>query len=101
MKLFTALKIEDKAVLTAELAQGSNRLGGSAMGRSVMDACAVSAFLDGENAWNDAVRKLQKDDSWLSDILVVEAEDKKSANENTSKRPRSQGPLLLIRFLTQ
>lgn len=86
MKLFTALKIEDKAVLTAELAHGSNRLGGSTMGRSVMDACAVNAFLlDGENAWNDAVRKLQKDESWLNDILVVETEGK-----NKRKRKHKQ-----------
>lgn len=92
MKLFTALKIEDKAVLTAELAQGSNRLGGSAMGRSVMDACAVSAFLDGENAWNDAVRKLQKDDSWLSDILVVEAEDKKKRKRKHKQAAEKSRP---------
>jgi hypothetical protein len=77
MKLFDALKLDDKAVLTAELAQGSNRLGGSAMGRSIMEACAVNAFLNGENAWKDAVRKLDKGDAWLNDLLVAEPEGKK------------------------
>jgi hypothetical protein len=77
MKLFDALKMDDKAILTAELAQGSNRLGGSAMGRSIMEACAVNAFLNGENAWKDAVRKLGKGDAWLNELTVAEPDGKK------------------------
>ena len=77
MKLFDALKMDDKAMLTAELAQGSNRLGGSAMGRSIMEACAVNAFLNGENAWKDAVRKLGKGDAWLNELTVAEPDGKK------------------------
>lgn len=85
MKLFTVLNLEDKATLTAELAQGSNRLGGSAMGRSVMEACAVNAFLDGEDAWNNAVRKLQKDDSWVNELLEPEP-----SGEGKKKRKRKR-----------
>ena len=86
LKLFDALKLDDKAVLTAELAQGSNRLGGSAMGRSIMEACAVDAFLNGENAWKDAVRKLQNGDTWLNDLLVAEPEGKKR-RQHKQKEP--------------
>ena len=107
-KLFGVLNLEDKAVLTAELAQGSNRLGGSTMGRSVMDACAVNAFLDGENAWNDAVRKLHKDDTWLNDLLVPEPEGKKKrkrkeklADEDEVKKQKPSAVDLIVDTITK
>lgn len=105
MKLFDALKLDDKAVLTAELAQGSNRLGGSAMGRSIMEACAVNAFLNGENAWKDAVRKLNKGDAWLNDLLVAEPEGKKKRQRNqpqtdTAKKSKPSAVDSIIQTIT-
>jgi hypothetical protein len=96
MKLFSNLNMEDKALLTSELAQGSNRLGGSTMGRSVMEACAVKAFLDGEQMWNDAVRKLQKDDTWLEDLLEPKDEKKKrKRKQNPEKETKKPKPSTL------
>ncbi|KAI2511878.1 hypothetical protein MHU86_2610 [Fragilaria crotonensis] len=105
MKLFDALKLDDKAVLTAELAQGSNRLGGSAMGRSIMEACAVNAFLNGENAWKDAVRKLNKGDAWVNDLLVAEPEGKKKRQRNqpqteTAKKSKPSAVDSIIQTIT-
>ena len=83
-KLFRALTDwEDKAILTSELAQSLNRLGGSAMGRSVIEICAVKDFLEGEEVWKAAVRKIQQRDEWIQDIVDREPiKEKKKRKRN-------------------
>lgn len=69
-KLFRALPtMEDKAALSAELSHSLNRLGGNAMGRSVMISCAVKEYLEGESAWKIAVTKQRGKETWLEEIL--------------------------------
>eukprot|EP00978_Attheya_sp_CCMP212_P009032 scaffold21264_cov42-Attheya_sp.AAC.1 len=69
-KLFRALNgFEHKATFTAELANGVNRLGGNAMGRTIMEACAVKEFLEGEQVWKTALSKLEEKENWLDDIV--------------------------------
>ena len=75
-KLFKALlDLEDKAELAGELARGNNRLDGSSMGRSVMQSCAIEKFLEGEQAWKDAIKKMQQKEEWLKEIIDGESDD--------------------------
>jgi hypothetical protein len=85
-KLFRALtEWQDKAVLTTELAQSLNKLGGNAMGRSVIEACAVKEFLEGEEVWKTAVRKMQQREEWVQDIF-----DGGEKTEGGKKRKRKR-----------
>jgi hypothetical protein len=87
-KLFKGLtEWEDKAVLTSELAQSLKRLGGNAMGRSVIEACSVSEFLEGQEAWKTAVRKMERREELVHDILAIGEEEKK-ADKKKRKRKR-------------
>ena len=77
-KLFRVLRNDDlKATLTSELAQNANRLGGNAMGRSVTEACLVKEFMEGENAWNDALRKTRQNVDWLEELEATTTTTKK------------------------
>ena len=79
-KLFLALPtFEDKAALSAELSHSLNRLGSNKMGRSVMVTCAVKEYLEGENAWKDALAKQKGKEDWLAEIIGVE---KKGSDAN-------------------
>jgi hypothetical protein len=93
-KLFRALtEWEDKAVLTSELAQSLNRLGGNAMGRSVIEACAVKDFLEGEEVWKAAVRKIQQREEWVQDIVHgVGADGETTEGKKKRKRKRHGKP---------
>jgi hypothetical protein len=85
-KLFRALtEWQDKAVLTSELAQSLTKLGGNAMGRSVVEACAVKEFLEGEEVWKAAVRKAQQREEWVQDIF-----DGGDKTEGRKKRKRKK-----------
>jgi len=77
IKLFKALDFQDKIIMVSELSRGHYRLTGSAMGRSVIENCAITAFLEGENVWEDTIRKLQNNDTFLSEILDDEVQKKK------------------------
>jgi pectin methylesterase-like acyl-CoA thioesterase len=87
IKLFKALPMEEKAVLSAELSQSLNRLGSNAMGRSVMVSCAVKEYLEGEEVWKSAVTKQEAHDNWLKDIVGENDKDiTKSKKERKRKR---------------
>lgn len=77
IKLFKALPMEEKAVLSAELSQSLNRLGSNAMGRSVMVSCAVKEYLESEEMWKTALAKQEEKDSWLDDIVGDSSKNKK------------------------
>lgn len=85
IKLFRLLDIEDKAILISELADMFNRLEGSAMGRSVIKACAVDAFLDGESTWHNALRKMQKDEDFLNEIVEDDGGGEKKRKRKRKK----------------
>jgi len=88
-KLFRGLaEWEEKAVLTAELAQALHRLGGNAMGRSVVEACFVKEFLDGEDAWKAAVRKMQQREEFVEEIIAVGNKEKKDEKKKKRKRKK-------------
>ena len=90
-KLFRGLaEWEDKAVLSAELVQALNRLGGNAMGRSVIEACAVKEFLQGEDAWKAAVRKMQQREEWVEDILAVGNKEKGDKKKKRKSKKRTK-----------
>lgn len=86
-KLFKGLmEWEDKAVLTSEMAQALNRLGGNAMGRSVIEACSVSEFMEGEEAWKSAVRKMERHEELIDDILAIGDEEKKDEKKKRKRK---------------
>lgn len=88
-KLFRGLtEWEDKAILTAELAQALKRLGGNSMGRSVIEACAVKEFLEGEETWKTAVRKAQHREELVEDILAIGEKDTKAEKKKKRKRKK-------------
>ena len=88
-KLFRGLTDwEDKAILTAELVQYLNRLGGNAMGRSVVDACAVKEFMEGEDAWKAAIRKIQQREEFVEDILAAGSTIKDGDHKKKRKRKK-------------
>jgi hypothetical protein len=84
IKLFRALPLEEKAALSLELSHSLNRLGGNAMGRSVMDSCAVKEYLEGEVVWKSALAKQEEKDNWLKDIMG------ESDNEDTEKSKKKR-----------
>ena len=92
-KLFRALPtFEDKAALSAELSHSLNRLGSNKMGRSVMVTCAVKEYLEGENAWKDALAKQKGKEDWLAEILGDEKirSDDDEAESKKRKRERKE-----------
>ena len=91
-KLFRALPtMEDKASLSAELSHSLNRLGGNAMGRSVMVSCAVKEYLEGESAWKAAVTKQHGKDNWLEEILgEKEGSDDEDSEKKKKKRKKEK-----------
>lgn len=87
-KLFRALPtLEDKAALSAELSHSLNRLGSNKMGRSIMVTCAVKEYLEGENAWKDALAKQKGKEDWLAEIL---GEEQKGSDEVKSKKRKKE-----------
>mmetsp|Transcript_20296 Transcript_20296/g.30524 ORF Transcript_20296/g.30524 Transcript_20296/m.30524 type:complete len:712 (+) Transcript_20296:50-2185(+) len=93
IKLFRFLHTEEKAILTSELTQMFNRLEGSAMGRSVIKACALDAFLESEKTWRSVIEKMQKKEVFLTEILEDGCKKKKRKrkrklmDESDSKKP--------------
>ena len=61
--------LEDRAALTAELASSVSRLGGCAMGRSVLAGCLVNEYMEGEERWRDAAKRQVENERWLDDML--------------------------------
>jgi hypothetical protein len=55
------------------------------MGRSVVEACAVKEFLEGEEVWKAAVRKAQQREEWVQDIF-----DGGDKTEGRKKRKRKK-----------
>jgi hypothetical protein len=68
-KLFKALPFKEKLEMAQELLDHKSRLGGSSIGRSVMDECCVRELLDSEDAWTRAVHLKEEKDSFLADIV--------------------------------
>lgn len=90
MKLFRALPYDDKAVMSAELSHSLNRLGSNAMGRSVMVSCAVKEYLEGENAWKEALAKQKVNEEWLNDILGGDGGSGDEAGGKSRKKRRKE-----------
>ena len=86
IKLFRALPYDDKAVMSAELSHSLNRLGSNAMGRSVMTSCVVKEYLEGENAWKEALAKHKVDEEWLKDILGENSGSGDAGSKSKKKR---------------
>ncbi len=89
-KLFRALPYDDKAVMSAELSHSLNRLGSNAMGRSVMASCAVKEYLEGENAWKEALAKQKVDEEWLNEILGEDGGSGDEAGGKSRKKRRKE-----------
>ncbi len=90
MKLFRALPYDDKAVMSAELSHSLNRLGSNAMGRSVMASCAVKEYLEGENAWKEALAKQKVNEEWLNEILGEDGGSGDEASGKSRKKRRKE-----------
>jgi len=88
-KIFRVLPEQERANLSEELSHGIPRLSGSAMGRSVMDVCAVREFPQGIETWRRAVKKASMQDDWLSD--VTSNNKRKQCNNDTINNGTDQG----------
>mmetsp|Transcript_41 Transcript_41/g.90 ORF Transcript_41/g.90 Transcript_41/m.90 type:complete len:725 (-) Transcript_41:175-2349(-) len=86
-KIFIKLQsMDDKAALSAELAQGINRLNGNSMGRSIITDCAVKDYLESKEVWESAVKKRMEKESFLKDIF----EGNLDGGEKKRKRKRKK-----------
>lgn len=86
-KIFKKLtNIEDRSSLSKELANGINRLNGNAIGRSIIIDCAVKDYMEGEEVWNNAVKKLLEKECFLEEILTGDV-----GVEKKRKRKRKKG----------
>ncbi len=86
-KIFIKLQsMEDRLSLSEELAQGIHKLDTNAMGRSVISECAVRDYMEGEEVWNNAVKKLLEKESFLKDII----EGNLGGSEKKRKRKRKK-----------
>lgn len=86
-KIFMKLNsMDDKLLLTKELASKINRLNGNAMGRSVLIECAVKDLLESEDLWRSAVKKRIEKEEFLTDLLESNAPPEKKR-----KRKRKKG----------
>lgn len=57
------------------------------MGRTVVEACAVKEFMEGEDAWKAAVRKMQQREEFVEEILAVGSTTK---DDDKKKRKRKR-----------
>ncbi len=86
-KIFLKLQsMEDRSSLSEELAQGIHKLDTNAMGRSVISGCAVRDYMEGEEVWNSAVKKLLEKELFLKDIV----EGNLGGSEKKRKRKRKK-----------
>lgn len=73
-KIFSALQsMDEREELVKELSQSTNRLNGTAMGRSVMETCAVDDYLSrGSAEWRKKINKNVKKEGFLKGIMEGE-----------------------------
>lgn len=89
-KLFSALPdMDDRIVLAEELSSGINRLSGNAMGRSVMESCALKEFGEGIDVWKNAVSKMINRDQWLKEI-TGDGDGEKETSKLPGKKKRKR-----------
>mmetsp|Transcript_10560 Transcript_10560/g.19346 ORF Transcript_10560/g.19346 Transcript_10560/m.19346 type:complete len:795 (-) Transcript_10560:63-2447(-) len=90
-KLFKALpKIDDKAKLVEELVSGGNRLRGNAMGRSVMDACAVDQYRENRKDWRQKIVKTATNDKDFLAEAIPETSTEHTEVEEPKKAKRKR-----------
>merc|ERR1712113_127861 len=98
-KLFKFLpKIDDKAELVEELVNGGNRLRGNAMGRSVIEWCAVEMYKENKKDWRNKVGKMfsSREESFIAEIIpdhrkqdaATEREEEEATTKTKAKRKR-------------
>jgi len=91
-KMFKVSPNEERMKIAEELSHAIPRLSGCAMGRNVMDVCAVREFSQGVEAWNRAVRKAGMQADFLSDVIGGDNKkskrDKASQNQDNSEETR-------------
>jgi nucleolar protein 9 len=70
-KVFRALDdMGSREELVQELVEGTNRLTGNAMGRSVVDACSVREYTSkGQDQWRKTVQKTLEREEWLKEMV--------------------------------
>jgi len=91
-KIFIKLNMEDRKLLSEELANGINRLNGNAMGRSVITDCAVKDYLEGEDVWNAAVKKRLEKEDFLKDLEDSLGTEKKRKRKRKKKDDSESQP---------
>ena len=93
-KLFHALpKLDDKAKLAEELANGGNRLHGNPMGRSVSEECLVPLYVENRKEWRKAVTMSHniKETKKADDVVPKSKDDNPNEQQSThSKRQRKR-----------
>lgn len=86
-KVFRALEdMGSREELVQELVEGTNRLTGNAMGRSVVDTCAVREYTSkGQDQWRKTVQKTLEREDWLKEMVS------QGTHTKTSSERKCQG----------
>jgi nucleolar protein 9 len=82
-KVFRALDdMGSREELVQELVEGTNRLTGNAMGRSVVDACSVREYTSkGQDQWRKTVQKTLEREEWLKEMVSKDTTHKRDDTE--------------------
>jgi hypothetical protein len=91
-KVFRSLEdMGSREELVQELAEGTNRLTGNAMGRSVVDACSVREYTSkGQDQWRKTVQKTLEREEWLKEMV---SKDTSKRDDTKTERKREGSDL--------
>jgi nucleolar protein 9 len=92
-KTFQALEdMASREELVQELAEGTNRLSGNAMGRSVMDTCAVREYMSkGQDQWRKTVQKTLESAEWLKEMVSRDNHRRDDVKTDSSQERKREG----------
>ena len=93
-KLFKALpSFDDKETLTRELSNALKRLTGNAMGRTIINECAVDVYRNhGVDKWRKLVKKDLLKESFVDEIVAAGDEKRKGSHlsSNSAKQAKKK-----------
>ena len=80
--------------LVQELAEGTNRLTGNAMGRSVVETCAVREYTSkGQDQWRKTVQKTLEREEWLKEMVSRDTHKRDDTKTSSLERKRQGSDL--------
>jgi hypothetical protein len=94
-KVFRALEdMGSREELVQELAEGTNRLTGNAMGRSVVETCAVREYTSkGQDQWRKTIQKTLEREEWLKEMVSRDTHKRDDTKTSSLERKRQGSDL--------